>query len=46
MLAKKRITSSSITSYVPFFIDPKHNVLIIGGDMNAKIGKNVNNKFS
>ena len=23
---------------------PKHNVLIIGGDMNAQIGKNVNNK--
>ena len=25
---------------------PKHNVLIIGGYMNAWIGKNVNNKFS
>ena len=24
----------------------KYNVLIIGGDMNAQIGKNVNNKFS
>ena len=24
----------------------KHNVLIISGDMNAQIGKNVNNKFS
>ena len=24
----------------------KHNVLIIGGDINAQIGKNVNNKFS
>ena len=24
----------------------KHNVLIIGGDRNAQIGKNVNNKFS
>ena len=24
----------------------KHNVLVIDGDMNAKIGKNVNNKFS
>ena len=23
-----------------------NNVLIIGGDMNAQIGKNVNNKFS
>ena len=25
---------------------PKHNVLLIGGDMNAQIGKNVNHKFS
>ena len=25
---------------------PKHNVLIIGRDMNAQIGKNVNHKFS
>ena len=25
---------------------PKHNALIIDGDMNAQIGKNVNNKFS
>ena len=25
---------------------PKHNVLIIGRDMNAQIGKNVNNKLS
>ena len=24
----------------------KHNVLLIGGDMNAQIGKNVNHKFS
>ena len=24
----------------------KHNVLVIGGDMNAQIGKNVNHKFS
>ena len=24
---------------------PKHNVLVIGGDMNAQIGKNVNHKF-
>ena len=24
----------------------KHNILIIGGDMNTQIGKNVNNKFS
>ena len=25
---------------------PKHNVLVIGGDMNAQISKNVNHKFS
>ena len=25
---------------------PKHNVLVIGGDMNAEIGKNGNNKYS
>ena len=25
---------------------PKHNVLVIGGDMNTQIGKNVNPKFS
>ena len=25
---------------------PKHNVLIIGADMNAQIGNNINNKFS
>ena len=25
---------------------PKHNVLVIGGDMNTQIGKNVKNKFS
>ena len=24
----------------------KHNVLVIGGDMNAQIGKNINHKFS
>ena len=25
---------------------PKHNVLVIGGDMNSQIGKNGNNKYS
>ena len=25
---------------------PKHNLLVIGGDMNAQIGKNRNNKHS
>ena len=24
---------------------PKHNMLVIGGDMNAQIGKNGNNKY-
>ena len=24
---------------------PKHNLLVIGGDMNAQIGKNRNNKY-
>ena len=32
-------------SYPPLFIS-KHNVLIIDGDMNAQIGKNVNHKFN
>ena len=30
----------------PFLSILKHNVLIIGRDMNAQMGKNVNNKFS
>ena len=25
---------------------PKHNLIVIGGDMNAQIGKNRNNKYS
>ena len=25
---------------------PKHNILIIGGDMNAQVGKNINHKSS
>ena len=25
---------------------PKHNLLVIGGDMNAQIGRNRNNKYS
>ena len=25
---------------------PKHNMLVVGGDMNAQIGKNGNNKYS
>ena len=42
------------TEPIPFYNElssfvwtiPKHKVLIISGDMNAQIGKNVNNKFS
>ena len=44
---------SKETDRIPFYNElsslvrriPKHNVLIIGGEMNAQIGKNVNNKF-
>ena len=25
---------------------PKHNVLVIGGDMNAQVGKNGNHKYN
>ena len=39
--------SLSITSFSPLFVAiPKHSILIIGEDMNAQIGINVNNKFS
>ena len=31
---------SSLVRYIP-----KHNVLIVGGDVNAQIGKDGNNKF-
>ena len=42
----KRTSSSAIRSY-PSFVRSisKHNVLIIGGDRNAQIGKNENNEF-
>ena len=40
MLVKKVNYSPSTSSI------PKHNLLVIGGDMNAKIGKNRNNKYS
>ena len=46
MLVKKRTSSPSITSYPPLFEASRNNVFIIGGNMNAQIGKNVNNKFS
>ena len=38
------IFNNELSSFVRSI--PKHKVLIIGGDMNAQIGKNVNNKFS
>ena len=39
------VTFNNELSYLVCTI-PKHNVLIIGGDMNAQIGKKENNKFS
>ena len=44
MLVIKQTSTPSIFSLVHSIL--KHNVLIIGGDMNALIGKNVHNKFS
>ena len=44
MLVKKLTSSLSIMSYPPLFV-PFWNT-IIGGDLNAQIGKNVNHKFS
>ena len=44
MLLKKRTFYNELFSFVRSI--QKHNVFIIGGPMNAKIGKNVNNKFS
>ena len=35
---------NELSSFVCRFL--KHNVLAIGGDMNAQIGKNVNHEFS
>ena len=46
MLMMKWTSLSSITSYFPSFVASRNSVLIIGGDMNAQIGKNINNKFS
>ena len=45
---------SEETELVTFYVElsslvrsiPKHNMLVIGGDMNAQIGKNGNNKYS
>ena len=44
MLVTKQTSLPSITSYPPLFIaSQKHNVLITDGDMNAQIGKNIDN---
>ena len=48
------INVSEETELVPFYKElsslvrsiPKHNLLVIGGDMNAQIGKNRNSKYS
>ena len=45
--------ASDETNIIPFYNElsslvrliPKHKVLIIGGDLNAQIGKDKNNKF-
>ena len=44
MLAKK--TKFWRRSILPSSSIPKHNLLVIGGDMNAQIGKNRHNKYS
>ena len=44
MLVKKQTFYNEQSSLIHNIL--KHNVLIIGRDMNAQIGKNVNNKFS
>ena len=46
MLVMKLTSSPSKTSYLPLFVASRNNIRIIGGDMNAQIGKNINNKFS
>ena len=47
MLVKKLASSPSMMSCSLLFCSiQKHNVLVIGGDMNAQIGKNVSHKFS
>ena len=46
MLEKKLNSSPSMMSYPHLFVASQNNVLVIGGDMNAQIGKNLNHKFS
>ena len=46
MLMKKWTSSPSIASYPPLFVACRNIVLLIGGNMNAQICKNVNNKIS
>ena len=40
------VNVSDETDIITLYYELKHNVLIIGGDINAQIDKNVNNKFS
>ena len=42
--AKLATFYDELSSLVPSI--PKHNLLILGGDMNAQIGKNRHNKYS
>ena len=46
MFVKKLTSSPSIMSYPPLFVASRNNVLVIGGDMKAQIGKDLNHKFS
>ena len=45
MLVKKLTSLPSMMSYPALFVASRNNVLVIG-DMNAQISKNVNHKFS
>ena len=46
MLVKKLNSLPSMRSYPLLFVASRNNVVVIGGDMNAQIGKNGNHKFS
>ena len=46
MLVKKQTSSPSTMRYPLLFVASRNHILVIGGNMNAQIGKNVNKKFS
>ena len=46
MLLKKLASLPSIMSCSSLFIASQNNVLVLGGDMNAQIDKNINPRFS